>query len=61
MTTRRNAFQFIGISLVFSFLFYFLTLGLLSISTVFGYLMIPKTVAYLVAYYYILTGVVRGS
>ena len=58
---KERALQFIGISFVFSFIFYFLTLALLPVSTVFGYFMIPKTVAYLVAYYFILTGVVRSA
>ena len=48
-----------GISFVFSFLFFILSLGLRPINPKFAMFMIPKTFAYMTAFYYLIKGVIR--
>jgi len=56
--TQERALRTIGISLLFSFLFFILTLALLPYNEMFGLFMIPKTVAYIVAFTYLIKGVI---
>ena len=55
---QNKAYLYIGICFIFSYLFFFLTLTLIPINSVFGILMLPMTVAYVVAYILILRRVV---
>jgi hypothetical protein len=56
---QERALNSIGICLVFSFLFFVLTLALIPVKPIFGLFMIPKTFAYMAAFVYIITGVIR--
>ena len=56
--TQERALRTIGISLLFSFLFFILTLALLPFNEMFGLFMIPKTFAYMVAFTYLIKGVI---
>lgn len=47
-----------GIGFAFSFLFFFLSLSLMPINELFGMFMIPKTFAYMFAFYHLIKGVI---
>jgi hypothetical protein len=55
---QEQALHTIGTSLLFSFLFFILTLALLPFNEMFGLFMIPKTVTYMVAFIYLIKGVI---
>jgi len=59
--TQERALRTIGISLLFSFLFFILTLALLPYNEMFGLFMIPKTAAYIVAFTYVIKGVILST
>jgi hypothetical protein len=56
---QERALNIIGVSFVFSFFFFTLTLGLIPVNPMFGMFMIPKTFAYMTAFTYIIKGVIR--
>jgi len=56
---QERALFIMGISFVFSFLFFILSLGLRPINPKFAMFMIPKTFAYMTAFYYLIKGVIR--
>jgi len=56
--TQERALFMIGISLLFSFFFFILTLALIPYNEKFGLFMIPKTIAYVVAFIYLIKGVI---
>jgi hypothetical protein len=47
-----------GIGFAFSFLFFFLSLSLMPVNELFGMFMIPKTFAYMFAFYHLINGVI---
>jgi hypothetical protein len=47
-----------GIGFAFSFLFFFLSLSLMPINELFGMFMVPKTFAYMFAFYHLINGVI---
>ena len=57
--TQERALHIIGISFVFSFFFFTLTLALIPVNPMFGMFMIPKTFAYMTAFFYIIKGVIQ--
>ncbi len=50
---QEHYLQITGYSLIFSFLFFLLTLTHLPMSPLFGMFMIPKTIAYFISFYYL--------
>jgi hypothetical protein len=56
--TQEAALLRTGIGFAFSFLFFFLSLSLMPINELFGMFMIPKTFAYLFAFFHLITGVI---
>jgi len=56
---QERALNIIGVSFVFSFFFFTLTLGLIPVNPMFGMFMIPKTFAYMTAFFYIIKGVIQ--
>jgi len=56
---QERALNIIGVSFVFSFFFFTLTLGLIPVNPMFGMFMIPKTFAYMTAFVYIIKGVIK--
>lgn len=55
---QERALFIIGISLLFSLAFFILSLALIPYNEKFGLFMIPKTIAYIVAFIYIIKGVI---
>jgi hypothetical protein len=45
-----------GAGFTFSFLFFFLSLALIPVNGIFGMFMIPKTFAYMFAFYHLIKG-----
>jgi len=58
---QERALFIMGISFVFSFLFFILSLALIPINPKFGMFMIPKTFAYMTAFIYLIKGVIRPA
>ena len=58
MQTQERALSKAGIGFAFSFLFFFLSLALLPINERYAMFMIPKTFAYMFAFFYLITGVI---
>ena len=56
--TQERALSKAGIGFAFSFLFFFLSLALLPINERYAMFMIPKTFAYMFAFFYLITGVI---
>jgi len=56
--TQERALSITGIGFALSFVFFIITLALIPLSEKFGLLMIPKTVAYVVAFWYVIKGVI---
>jgi hypothetical protein len=56
--TQERALSKTGIGFAFSFLFFFLSLALLPINELFAMFMIPKTFAYMFAFFYLIKGVI---
>jgi hypothetical protein len=50
-----------GVGFAFSFLFFFLSLALLPVNELFAMFMIPKTFAYMFAFFHLITGVLRST
>lgn len=59
--TQERALSKAGIGFAFSFLFFFLSLALLPINEKLAMFMIPKTFAYMFAFYHLITGVLRST
>ena len=55
--TQEKALSRTGMGFAFSFLFFFLSLALLPINETFAMFMIPKTFAYMYAFFHLITGV----
>ena len=55
---QERAVSKAGIGFAFSFLFFFLSLALLPINELFAMFMIPKTFAYMFAFFYLIKGVI---
>lgn len=56
--TQERALSISGISFAFSFLFFALSLALIPVNENFGMFMIPKTFAYMTAFFYLIKGVI---
>ncbi len=56
--TQERVLFIIGVSFVFSFLFFVLTLAFIPVNPLFGLFMIPKTFAYMTAFIYLIKGVI---
>jgi hypothetical protein len=56
--TQEAALFRTGTGFAFSFLFFFLSLSLMPVNELFGMFMIPKTFAYMFAFYHLITGVI---
>jgi hypothetical protein len=56
--TQEAALFRTGIGFAFSFLFFFLSLSLMPVNELFGMFMIPKTFAYMFAFYHLINGVI---
>ena len=56
--TQEKALSVAGKGFVFSFLFFILSLGLIPVNEMFGLFMIPKTFAYVVAFFSLIKGVI---
>jgi hypothetical protein len=59
--TQERALSKTGIGFAFSFLFFFLSLALLPINELFAMFMIPKTFAYMFAFFHLITGVLLST
>jgi len=59
--TQERALSNAGIGFAFSFLFFFLSLALLPINELFAMFMIPKTFAYMFAFFYLIKGVILST
>ena len=59
--TQERALSNAGIGFAFSFLFFFLSLALLPINERFAMFMIPKTFAYMFAFFYLIKGVILST
>jgi hypothetical protein len=58
---QESALSTTGIGFAFSFLFFFLSLALLPVNELFAMFMIPKTFAYMFAFYYLIKGVLLST
>ena len=56
--TQERALSISGIGFAFSFLFFALSLALIPVNENFGMFMIPKTFAYMTAFFYLIKGVI---
>lgn len=56
--TQEKALSRAGTGFAFSFLFFFLSLALIPVNELFGMFMIPKTFAYMYAFYHLIKGVI---
>ncbi len=56
--TQERALSISGIGFAFSFLFFALSLALIPANENFGMFMIPKTFAYMTAFFYLINGVI---
>ncbi len=54
--TQERALSRAGAGFAFSFLFFFLSLALIPVNRIFGMFMIPKTFAYMFAFYHLIKG-----
>ena len=59
--TQERALSTTGIGFAFSFLFFFLSLALLQVNELFAMFMIPKTFAYMFAFFYLIKGVILST
>ena len=59
--TQERALSIAGIGFVFSFLFFILSLALIPLNQKFGMFMIPKTFAYMTAFFYLIKGVILST
>jgi hypothetical protein len=59
--TQERALSTTGIGFAFSFLFFFLSLALLPVNELFAMFMIPKTFAYMFAFFYLIKGVILST
>jgi len=59
--TQEKALSSTGVGFAFSFLFFFLSLALLPVNERFAMFMIPKTFAYMFAFFHLITGVLRST
>lgn len=59
--TQERALFAVGIGFSFSFLFFTLTLALIPFNNMFGLFMIPKTFAYMVAFFSLIKGVIMPT
>jgi hypothetical protein len=58
---QERALYITGIGFAFSFLFFILSLGLIPLNERFAMFMIPKTFAYMVAFFYLIKGVIFST
>ena len=58
---QERALSKTGIGFAFSFLFFFLSLALLPVNELFAMFMIPKTFAYMFAFYHLIKGVLLST
>jgi hypothetical protein len=61
MQQQERALFKTGIGFAFSFLFFFLSLALLPVNELFAMFMIPKTFAYMFAFYHLIKGVLLST
>jgi hypothetical protein len=61
MQQQERALSKTGIGFAFSFLFFFLSLALLPVNELFAMFMIPKTFAYMFAFYHLIKGVLLST
>jgi hypothetical protein len=61
MQKQERALSKAGIGFAFSFLFFFLSLALLPLNERFAMFMIPKTFAYMFAFFHLITGVLLST
>ena len=61
MQQQERALFKTGIGFAFSFLFFFLSLSLLPVNELFAMFMIPKTFAYMFAFYHLIKGVLLST
>jgi len=59
--TQERALSITGIGFAFSFLFFILSLALIPLNERFAMFMIPKTFAYMVAFFYLIKGVILST
>jgi hypothetical protein len=58
--TQERALSHAGAGFAFSFLFFFLSLALIPVNGIFGMFMIPKTFAYMFAFYHLIKGFIAS-
>ena len=59
--TQERALSITGIGFAFSFLFFILSLALIPLNERFAMFMIPKTFTYMVAFFYLIKGVILST